>query len=58
MDSVNDVMQAASNADAVLIITNHKVYDYQTIVEHSAFVFDTRNATRDLAKGLEKVVRL
>jgi UDP-N-acetyl-D-glucosamine dehydrogenase len=58
LDSVKDVMQAARNADAVVIITNHKVYDYQAIVEHSAFVFDTRNATRILAKDSEKVVRL
>ena len=58
LDSVKDVMQAVRNADAVVIITNHKVYDYQAIVEHSAFVFDTRNATRELATESEKVVRL
>ena len=58
MDSVKDEVQAARNADAVVIITNHKVYDYQAIVEHSAFVFDTRNATRELAKDMAKVVRL
>jgi UDP-N-acetyl-D-glucosamine dehydrogenase len=58
MDSVKDVMQAAENADAVVIITNHKVYDYQALVDHAAFVFDTRNATKELSTGLEKVVRL
>ena len=58
MDSVKDVMQAARAADAVVIITNHKVYDYKAIVESSAFVFDSRNATRNVAKGLDKVVRL
>jgi UDP-N-acetyl-D-glucosamine dehydrogenase len=58
MDSVKDVMQAARDADVVVIITNHTVYDYQAIVEHSAFVFDTRNATRELAKDVEKIVRL
>jgi UDP-N-acetyl-D-glucosamine dehydrogenase len=58
MDSVKDVMQAARNADAVVIITNHKVYDYQAIVETSAFIFDSRNATRHVKDGLEKVVRL
>jgi UDP-N-acetyl-D-mannosaminuronate dehydrogenase len=42
----------------VVIITNHTVYDYQAIVEHSAFVFDSRNATRFVAHGLDKVVRL
>ena len=58
MDSVKDMMQAAASADVVVIITNHKVYDYQAIVDHAAFVFDTRNATRKLSTGLEKVVRL
>jgi UDP-N-acetyl-D-glucosamine dehydrogenase len=51
-------MQAAKKADAVVIITNHTVYDYQAIVETSAFVFDSRNATRHVTQGMEKVVRL
>jgi UDP-N-acetyl-D-glucosamine dehydrogenase len=58
MDSVSDVMKAAREADVVVIITNHKVYDYQAIVENSAFVFDSRNATRYVANSLDKVVRL
>lgn len=58
MDSVSDVMKAVKEADAVVIITNHKVYDYKAIVESSAFVFDSRNATREFAKGSDKVVRL
>jgi len=58
MESVKDVMQAVKDADAVVIITNHKVYDYQAIVETSAFVFDSRNATRKVVQGLDKVVRL
>ncbi len=58
MDSVKDVMEAVKDADAVVIITNHKVYDYKAIVESSAFVFDSRNATRTVAKGIDKVVRL
>ena len=58
MDSVQDVMQSVKAADAVVIITNHKIYDYQAIVENSAFVFDSRNATRSVAQGLDNVVRL
>jgi len=58
MDSVEDVMQAVKHADAVVIITNHKVYDYQAIVEKSAFVFDSRNATGAVVQGSDKVVRL
>src|SRR6266540_758815 len=46
MDSVKDVMKEVKEADAVVIITNHKVYDYKAIVESAKFVFDSRNATR------------
>ncbi|MBN2117672.1 MAG: nucleotide sugar dehydrogenase [Anaerolineales bacterium] len=58
MDSVKDLMKAVKAADAVVIITNHKDYDYKAIVESSAFVFDSRNATRNVATGSDKVVRL
>jgi UDP-N-acetyl-D-glucosamine dehydrogenase len=58
MDSVKEMMKSAQEADVVVIITNHKVYDYKAIVESSTFVFDSRNATRGLVNGIEKVVRL
>jgi UDP-N-acetyl-D-glucosamine dehydrogenase len=32
--------------DVVIILTDHSVYDYQYIVEHSRLVIDTRNATK------------
>jgi UDP-N-acetyl-D-glucosamine dehydrogenase len=58
MDSVADYMKSVKDADAVVIITNHKAYDYQAIVDSAKFVFDSRNATRKVAKDNEKVVRL
>jgi UDP-N-acetyl-D-glucosamine dehydrogenase len=58
MDSVKDVMKAVKEADAVIIVTNHTVYNYATIVKDAKFVFDTRNATGKIAKGDPKVVRL
>jgi UDP-N-acetyl-D-glucosamine dehydrogenase len=58
MDSVRDLMKSVREADAVVIITNHKEYDYKAIVESAKFVFDSRNATRKVAKGNEKVVVL
>ena len=58
MDSVTDVMKSVKDADAVVIITNHSSYDYKAIVESAKFVFDSRNATRKVAKDSEKVVRL
>jgi len=58
MDSVKDVMKEVKDADAVVIITNHKVYDYKAIVESAKFVFDSRNATRKDSKDSANVVRL
>ena len=58
MDSVKDVMKAVKEADAVIIVTNHTVYDYAAIVREAKFVFDTRNATGKIAKANAKVVRL
>jgi len=51
-------MKSVKDADAVVIITNHKVYDYKAIVESAKFVFDSRNATRKVAEAGNKVVRL
>jgi UDP-N-acetyl-D-glucosamine dehydrogenase len=57
-DSVKDMMQAVKEADVVVIITDHKVYDYKAIVDSAKFVFDTRNATAKVAQDSDKVVRL
>ncbi len=48
MDSVTDMMKAVKEADAVLIVTNHKMYNYTEIIAAAKFVFDTRNATGKL----------
>jgi UDP-N-acetyl-D-glucosamine dehydrogenase len=58
MDSIQDVMQAVKEADAVVIVTNHKVYDYKAIVDSAKFLFDTRNATGKLGRDRAHVVRL
>jgi UDP-N-acetyl-D-glucosamine dehydrogenase len=58
MDSVTDLMLAVKDADAVVIITNHKLYDYDAIVNSAKFVFDSRNATRNAVDDDGKVVRL
>jgi len=58
MDSIQDVMPAVRDADAVMIVTNHKAYDYEAIIKSAKFVFDSRNATGQLGKDSEKVERL
>jgi len=58
MDSVEDMMGAVKESDAVIIVTDHKSYDYQAIVDAAKFVFDSRNALGKLAKDNPKVERL
>ena len=41
--------------DCVLIATDHSAYDYDFIVEHSPLVLDTRNATKHVRQGREKI---
>ena len=42
--------------DAVVIATDHSKIDYGWIVNHSGLVIDTRNATRKVKEGREKIV--
>jgi UDP-N-acetyl-D-glucosamine dehydrogenase len=58
MDSVTDVMEAVSQADCIIIITNHSAYDYKAILKEAKFIFDSRNALGKLGKNNPKVVRL
>ncbi|MBM4079013.1 MAG: nucleotide sugar dehydrogenase [Planctomycetes bacterium] len=43
--------------DCVLIVTDHTSYDYAWIVANSALVVDTRNATKGVTVGREKIVK-
>ncbi len=43
--------------DAVLIATDHSSVDYQHLVDHAQLVVDTRNATKDVVQGREKIVK-
>ncbi len=44
--------------DAIVIISDHRAYDYAWVVEHARLVIDTRNATRAVMTGRDKIVRL
>ena len=44
-------------ADAVVVATDHTAFDYQFVVDASTLVIDTRNATRSVTNGREKIVR-
>jgi len=43
--------------DCVLIATDHTAFDYEAIVAQSPLVIDTRNATRGVTVGREKIIR-
>jgi UDP-N-acetyl-D-glucosamine dehydrogenase len=58
METVRDVMQAVREAEAVVIVTDHKTYDYKAILAEAKFIFDSRNALGKIAMDNPKVVRL
>lgn len=41
--------------DCVLIATDHSAFDFEFIVRHSQLVVDTRNATRGVREGRERI---
>jgi len=43
--------------DIVLIATDHSAYDYDFIVKHSKMVLDTRNATKNVRNGRERIFK-
>ncbi len=51
-----DAMEGSAAADCVVIVTDHKAFDYPCIVEASRLIVDTRNALKGHAS--EKIVRL
>jgi UDP-N-acetyl-D-glucosamine dehydrogenase len=58
MESVSNLMEAVKKADCVVIITNHKDYDYAAIMDAAKLIFDSRNAIGDIGNGSSKVVKL
>jgi UDP-N-acetyl-D-glucosamine dehydrogenase len=50
--------EVLASADCTVIVTNHSSYDYARIVEKSRLVVDTRNATRDIRVGREKIRKI
>ena len=49
MESVNLTPELLRSQDAVLILTNHKSYDYEFVGKHATLVLDTRNAMKGVA---------
>jgi UDP-N-acetyl-D-glucosamine dehydrogenase len=51
-----DADRGAAEADCVVVVTDHKNFDYARIVERSKLIVDTRNALK--GNPSEKIVRL
>ncbi len=54
-DLTDDLLE---NTDIAVIITDHAAVDYARVVEKAPRVFDTRNATRNVTGGREKIHKL
>ncbi|HSP81475.1 MAG TPA: nucleotide sugar dehydrogenase, partial [Myxococcaceae bacterium] len=57
MESVPLRPETLRQYDAVLILTDHSSIDYAMVVELAQVVVDTRNATRQVGPGREKVMK-
>jgi UDP-N-acetyl-D-glucosamine dehydrogenase len=55
LSSVELSPQTLAQQDCVLVATDHSAYDYEFIVQHARLVVDTRNATKDVVHGHEKI---
>lgn len=58
LHSVPDIIAAAKEADCVVIVTNHKCYDYPALLENAVLIVDTRNTLGSLGRNHPKVTRL
>jgi UDP-N-acetyl-D-glucosamine dehydrogenase len=56
MASVELTPETLSEPAAVIIATDHSIFDYSRIVRHAKLVIDTRNATRNVKEHREKIV--
>jgi UDP-N-acetyl-D-glucosamine dehydrogenase len=51
-----DATQAAAQSDCVVIVTDHKAFDYTAIIDRAPLIVDTRNALK--GQRSPKIVRL
>ncbi len=57
MESKDLTPESLASYDAVVISTDHSSYDWPFIVKHARLVVDTRNATKEVTEGREKIVK-
>jgi UDP-N-acetyl-D-glucosamine dehydrogenase len=57
MKSVPCTPETVARYDAVVILTDHTHIDYQAVVDAAQLVVDTRNATKGITRGRDKVTK-
>ncbi|MFO0881192.1 MAG: nucleotide sugar dehydrogenase [Gemmataceae bacterium] len=57
MDSQALTPAFLAQQDAVLIVTDHAKFDYESVLQHARLVVDTRNATKDVRGGRARIVK-
>jgi UDP-N-acetyl-D-glucosamine dehydrogenase len=55
LEMESEPLSAAEEADVVVIATDHDCIDYQQLVRDAKLVVDTRNATRNVTFGRDKI---
>ncbi|MCW5942593.1 MAG: nucleotide sugar dehydrogenase [Fimbriimonadaceae bacterium] len=58
MSSVPLTPERLAEQDLVVITTDHTTVDYELVAKHAPAIFDTRNATKNLAANKDKVTVL
>lgn len=51
-------LEEVLSADCVLLLTNHKLYDYKAIANKARLILDTRNAFKDVIMPQAKIIKL
>jgi UDP-N-acetyl-D-glucosamine dehydrogenase len=51
-------LETLEEADCVVVITNHSVFDWEMIAQHARLIVDTRNALDGVRNGQARVVKL
>ena len=57
LESVPLTAETLAQSDCVLVATAHSAYDPEFVVRHAPLVVDTRNMTRDVREGRDRIVK-
>lgn len=58
LESVPLTDEVLTEADGVLILTDHSVIDYERVTEKAKLVVDTRNATKNVLENRDKIAKI